>query len=109
MVLGEETGRYVYRLIAIKLILESPEKYGFHIRNEQKYQAIPYHIVLVDTPIQSIPDFAHALGVNYKVLKELNPWLREDKLSNKSKKEYQIKIADTAFRKVTIDTAFYKE
>jgi hypothetical protein len=108
LVLGDETGRYVYRLIAIKLILESPQKYGFYIRPDQMYKSIPYHLVQIDSSINSIPDFANHLGINYKVLKELNPWLREDKLTNKYKKTYQIKIADTNYRQVIADTSFYK-
>lgn len=108
LVLGDETGRYVYRLLAIKLILESPQDYGFFIKPEQGYKNIPFYMVSVDTTIESMPDFAHSLGINYKVLKELNPWLREDRLSNRYKKTYEIKIVDTAYRKVSVDTAFYK-
>ncbi|MFA6403305.1 MAG: hypothetical protein WCX31_17025 [Salinivirgaceae bacterium] len=61
----------------------------------------------MDTPIRSIPDFANQLGVNYKMLKELNPWLRDDKLTNSLRKKYQIKIVDTDFRPVIPDTAYY--
>lgn len=107
LILGEETGRYLYRLIAIKLILEDPEKYGFSVLRDDYYPEIPYKIVEVDTPIRSIPDFANQMGVNYKLLKELNPWLREDKLTNSIRKKYQIKIVDNDFRTVIPDTAYY--
>jgi len=109
LILGEETGRYLYRLIAIKLILEDPEKYGFSLHRGDYYPEIPYKIVEVDTPIRSIPDFANQLGVNYKMLKELNPWLRDDKLTNSNRKKYQIKIVDTDFRTVIPDTAYYNK
>jgi hypothetical protein len=109
LVLGEETGRYVYRLIALKLIMENPENYGFYINDKQKYQNIPHTLVEVDSAVSNLADFAHQLGINYKVLKELNPWLRDDKLTNKTGKKYQIKIADTTIRTVVPDTVFYKK
>jgi len=109
LVLGEETGRYVYRLIAYKLILESPESYGFHVKESEKYRPVPYEIVVVDSSIQSIPDFAYSLGVNYKLLKELNPWLRDNKLTNKYKKSYEIKIAEKNYREVLHSQIFYPQ
>jgi soluble lytic murein transglycosylase-like protein len=36
---NHETGRYVYRILALKLILENPNNYGFSIPNDQKYKA----------------------------------------------------------------------
>jgi membrane-bound lytic murein transglycosylase D len=109
LVLGEETGRYLYRMIAIKLILEDPEKYGFKLDKDEYYPELPYKIVEVDTSIPSIPDFAHKMGVNYKILKELNPWLRDDKLTNATQKKYQIKILDPDFRTIIPDTAYFKQ
>lgn len=107
LVLGDETGRYLYRLIAFKLILENPEKYGYFIEKDQYYSEIPFHWVEVDSTIHSMPDFANFFNINYKILKELNPWLREDKLTNSNHKNYRIKIIDTRYRQVIADTAFY--
>jgi membrane-bound lytic murein transglycosylase D len=109
LVLGEETGRYLYRMIALKLILEDPDKYGFKIDRDEYYPEIPYKIVEVETSIPSIPDFAHKMGVNYKMLKELNPWLRDDKLTNAGRKKYEIKILDPDFRTIISDTAYFKQ
>lgn len=109
LVLGDETGRYIYRLIAIKLILETPDKFGFHVNDSDKYNEIPYKIVIVDSTIQSIPDFANKMGINYKVLKELNPWLRDSKLTNKNQKTYEIKIASTKYRVIAPNPKFYKK
>lgn len=109
LVLGEETGRYVYRLIALKLILEAPEKFGFHVNDNEKYQPIPYKVFVIDSTIQSIPDFANMMGVNYKILKELNPWLRDNKLTNKNKKTYEIKIASKEYRLIEPNLKFYPE
>lgn len=109
LVLGAETGRYLYRVIALKLILENPEKYGFYIQKNQKYSSIPYTLVRVDTAISQLADFAYEMGINYKVLKLLNPWLRDNKLTNKTNKTYEIKIAKKDWREVIPDTEFYND
>jgi len=101
LLLNNETGRYVYRILAIKLILENPEKYGFHVREKDFYHAVPTYEVKVDTSVSSFADFAEKFSINYKVLKYFNPWLRESYLTNKSKTEYLIKIPEEGFRSYT--------
>jgi hypothetical protein len=72
--LPRETERYVFRIAAIKLVMENPEKYGFRIPKNELYEAIPYDVVPVDIryPVH-IADLAQALGTDYKTIKELNP------------------------------------
>jgi peptidoglycan lytic transglycosylase D len=101
LLLNNETGRYVYRILAIKLILENPEKYGFHVREKDFYLAVPTYEVKVDTAVTDFADFAEYFSINYKILKYFNPWLRESYLTNKSKKEYIIKIPEEGFRSYT--------
>ncbi|HJM16304.1 MAG TPA: hypothetical protein QF851_02495, partial [Flavobacteriales bacterium] len=36
--------------------------------------------------------YSDSLEINYKILKQFNPWLRDKKLTNKSKKTYTIII-----------------
>ena len=92
LLLGEETGRYLFRIIALKEILNHPDNYGFNFRNKDLYQSIPTYKVSVDTTVTDFAAFAQGLGINYKILKLHNPWLREKHLNNKSKKEYLIEI-----------------
>lgn len=92
LLLGEETGRYVFRIFAIKEIMENPEKYGFHFSQEDLYEHIPTTTVKVDQPVEDFADFAKQHGINYKILKIHNPWLREANLNNRSGKVYQIEI-----------------
>jgi len=92
VLLGEETGRYVFRILAIKEILSNPEAYGFNFDKEDLYTHIPVNEVTVDTAVSSFPKFAKEFGINYKILKIHNPWLRDDHLNNASRKEYIIKI-----------------
>ncbi|MBU8891218.1 MAG: lytic transglycosylase domain-containing protein [Bacteroidales bacterium] len=98
LLLNNETGRYIYRVLAIKLILENPEKFGFHVREKDLYHSVPTYEVKVDTAVSDFADFAEKFAINYKVLKYFNPWLRESFLTNKSNKEYYIKIPKEGYR-----------
>lgn len=92
LLLGEETGRYVFRILALKQILADPERYGFNFKEEHLYEKVPSYKVKVDTVVTDFVQFAEHFGINYKILKLHNPWLREDHLNNASRKEYQIEI-----------------
>ena len=92
LLLNNETSRYVFRILAIKEIIENPKKYGFQFRSEDLYENIPTYEVMVDTSINSWADFSKDYGINYKILKLHNPWLRESYLTNKLKKKYYIEI-----------------
>ncbi len=92
LLLGEETSRYVPRIIALKEIMQHPKQYGFHFDSEDLYHPIPTYTVEVDTTVTNLARFAKGFGINYKELKIQNPWLRENKLNNKSRKKYYIKI-----------------
>lgn len=97
LLLGQETGRYVFRIMAIKEILSQPEKYGFDIQKEDMYNAVPSFTVEVDTPVQNFADFANLYEINYKILKRHNPWLREPHLNNQSGKKYVIEIPNKGY------------
>ena len=92
LLLGEETGRYLFRIIALKEILKNPEKYGYNFTKEDLYKDIPTYTVNVDTAVTDFTAFAKSFGINYKILKIHNPWLREPKLNNKTRKVYNIEI-----------------
>ena len=93
LLLADETERYVPRIVAVKEILSDPRKYGFIVEEDQLYYLEPTKTVKVDTVITDIARFSKDFGINYKVLKLHNPWLRENKLNNASRKMYEIKIA----------------
>ncbi|MCS6990407.1 MAG: transglycosylase SLT domain-containing protein [Chitinophagales bacterium] len=90
--LNPETARYVYRILALKIILQNPQQYGFFLTAEDEYPAQPYRVVTVDTTISSLPDFARQHGTSYKTLRLLNPWLISYSLTNKERRPYQIKL-----------------
>ena len=92
LLLNSETGRYVFRILAFKEILSNPEKYGFYVDQQDLYQAIPTKTIIIDTPVEDFAKFAKQQGINYKILKIHNPWLRDTYLKNASGKAYSIKI-----------------
>ncbi len=92
LLVGDETGRYIPRLIAVKEILTHPEKYGFVFDTTDLYYPTPTYKVMVDTPIHNIALFAKKFKINYKTLKLYNPWLRENHLNNRSRKKYFIRL-----------------
>ncbi|WP_438963393.1 lytic transglycosylase domain-containing protein [Winogradskyella sp.] len=99
LLLGEETGRYMFRIVALKEILNNPTKYGFNFNKDHLYKPIPTYKIEVDTAVTDFTQFAERFGINYKVLKLHNPWLREKHLNNKSRKMYQIEIPKEGYYK----------
>ncbi|MEM0542722.1 lytic transglycosylase domain-containing protein [Flavobacterium sp. j3] len=90
--LTEETSRYVFRILALKEIMKQPVKYGFNLNPGDLYTSIPTKKIEVDSTISNLSSFALSQGINYKILKLHNPWLRDKKLVNPSKKKYEIEI-----------------
>jgi len=92
LLLGEETGRYVFRILAMKELLNNPERYGFEVPETHMYKRVVTRKLPVDTAISNLASFAKMHQVNYKELKIFNPWLLENHLNNKSRKQYYIEV-----------------
>lgn len=92
LLLSDETSRYVFRILALKEIMKNPSQFGFSIAPEAQYEILPVKKVEIDSSITDLADFAKSQGINYKILKIHNPWLRESKFVNDSNKKYQIEI-----------------
>lgn len=92
LLLTEETARYVFRILALKEIMKNPVKYGFNVPKAELYENLPTKKIEVDSTITDLAQFAKAQGINYKILKYHNPWLRDKKLDNPAKKKYTIEI-----------------
>lgn len=99
LLLNEESSRYVFRILATKIILSHPTKYGFYLRKKDLYPPIPTTSIKIDSSITNLADFAIRNKINYKILKEFNPWLRENFLKNKDKKQYTILIPKEEYLK----------
>lgn len=92
LLLGEETSRYVFRAIAIKLIFENPEKYGFNFTEEHLYKKEDLQEIKITKTIDNLRDWAFENSINYKQLKRYNPWLRKNSLSVRRGKSYIFQI-----------------
>ncbi len=95
MWLVDETSRYMFRLLAVKMMFEDPSLFGFSFKSEDLYPYIPARKqIKVTDPVEDLVDFAEKNGVTYADLKRANLWLRESKLNNKSHRTYYVDIPD---------------
>lgn len=90
--IAEETSRYVFRILALKEIMQNAEKYGFVLPENTLYQPIKTKKIAVDYNIDNLYQFAKDQGINYKILKLHNPWLRNTELKVTEGKTYYIEI-----------------
>ena len=96
--LTDETSRYIFRVMAMKMIMENPAAYGFDLRREQLYYPLEYKEVQVSGPVDDWATWAKQQGISYQQLREDNPWIRARKLTNKAGKTYTVKVATPASR-----------
>lgn len=92
LLLTEETSRYVFRILALKEIMQNPAKYNFTVQPNEVYPLIPVKKVDVDATVEDLAVFAKDQGINYKILKIHNPWMRDRKLSVTPGKKYTVEI-----------------
>ncbi len=92
LLLNDETSRYVFRILALKEIMKNPKLYGFEFTDQELYKNVKTKKIVVDTSINDLASFALSQGINYKILKIHNPWLRDRKLVNTNQKKYIIEI-----------------
>ena len=87
----EETTRYMYRILACKMMFENPEAFGFDVKD--RYPVIPdKKVVEVSSSDVDLVKLAEDNGVSYAELKRANLWLRGSKLTNKAGKTYKVTI-----------------
>lgn len=90
--LVQETSRYVFRIIAYKLVMENPKRYGYRFSRKNLWQPVGYTTVDVSASVASWVDWAKAKGITYAQLREANPWIRSTKLTNASGKTYKVRV-----------------
>jgi membrane-bound lytic murein transglycosylase D len=101
--LPEETSRYVFRMRAMKEIINDPERYGFHVRAKDLYPPYSTRTVEVTGPIEDLAEWAIRQGTDYRTLKLLNPWLRDNKLTNPKGRTYMVLMPADDFDRVDGD------
>ena len=76
--------------------MQNPIKYGFIFRKKDLYDMPDFKLVYIDTTINDLYSFSQKLGANFKIIKQYNPWIREDHLPNSSRRNYIIKLPDSS-------------
>ena len=108
--LVDETSRYMFRLLAMKMIMEDPAAYGFILSDDQLYQPLEYDTYQVNTSVSDWPTWAKEHGTNYLTLREHNPWIRAKSLTNKSGKTYTVRIpTEKSMKRSTLKTKTYNK
>lgn len=92
VMLPEETMRYIFRILALKHIISESQKFGFMVQNIDAYKPVKTRTVTVNASVPNLAEFAIANGTTYRMLKQLNPWLRSRALPVKSGKSYEVKL-----------------
>jgi membrane-bound lytic murein transglycosylase D len=91
--LNAETSRYIFRIVALKTILDAPDHFGFNLLPEDYYPPFDnYTLVEVNGPIANWGDFAREHGTNFRQLKIYNPWILGTTLTNKERKRYSVRV-----------------
>lgn len=90
--LTEETSRYVFRIMAMKVIMENPAQFGFHLTDRQLYQPEQFTEVEVSGPVEDWPAWAKSHGITFAQLRDANPWIRSKSLTNKNNKTYTVRV-----------------
>lgn len=103
--LVDETSRYVFRIIAAKLIMENPAKYGFRLSKDQLYQPVEYKTVEVSGSVDDWAVWAKKQGITYAQLREHNTWIRSSKLVNETTKK---RTAKTYNIKIPVQKSLYR-
>ncbi|MDR1005878.1 MAG: lytic transglycosylase domain-containing protein [Bacteroidales bacterium] len=86
--LNSETSRYIFRILAYKLLIENPQQYGYYIRLQDCYYPVRTKTINIDTSVNDFNVVCKQMGVTYKLFRQYNPQLRQNKLTNANKKAY---------------------
>jgi membrane-bound lytic murein transglycosylase D len=92
LLLPEETNRYIFRILALKHLLGNAAKFGFVLPPEDVYQPLKTRELTITSSIPNLAQFAQNEGTSYKMLKLLNPWMRDRKLTVKPGKSYTVQL-----------------
>lgn len=106
--LTDETSRYVFRILAMKAVMENAPTFGFVLRADQLYQPMEYSEVEVSEAVEDWAAWSRERGITYAQLREANPWIRAKSMTNKSGKTYRVKIpVESSLRRSTAHIKVY--
>lgn len=88
--ISEEPARYIFRILALKEIMENPKDFGFYIPEKELYQQESTRTLIVDKSVTDWVEFSVQNGVSYQAIKRLNPWVRSKKLTVSKGNQYNL-------------------
>lgn len=94
LLLNDQTNRFVFRILALKEIMENPKKYRFEIQEKDQYTPENLKQVKVHATVPDLIAFAIAQGVTYKTLKNYNEWILTDKLTVKDTAKWVLDLPE---------------
>lgn len=95
----DETMRYMFRVLSFKLLVENPSFYGYMIQSADYYPVLDnYTEITVDDAHIDWSKVASDNGTTYKMLRQLNHWIRDYEFNNPSRKKLTVKIPGPGFR-----------
>ena len=91
--INEETMQYLFRIVALKYIMQRPEEFGYRVDTADHYPLLDsYRTVSVTETIENLGDFAREQGTTYRMLKLYNPWLVTGSLTVSRGNRYELRI-----------------
>lgn len=102
LLLPEETSRYIFRILAFKHLLENATELGFKVDESEHYTVVPYREVTVNSTIANLAQFAIDNGINFKILRQMNPWLKGRSLTISGGKTYTLKIPTQTVKETSV-------
>jgi len=90
--LPEETNKYIFRILAFKHLIENADALGFRVEQEEKYAPVAVREIRISKTIPDLALFAIEQGTSYKMLRNLNPWLKGRSLTVRAGKTYTVRL-----------------
>lgn len=87
LLLYDETSRYIPRILAYKLLLRNPDRFGYKVEKDQLYIQEKTHEIVINEDLPNLSAFAKSLNITLKTLRFFNPWLRSNSLTIKKEGE----------------------
>lgn len=99
MFLPEETMRYVFRCLTFKMLVETPGAYGYVVDPGDTFKPLTGY---TEVEVKGAPidwsAVARQYGTTYKMLRELNHWIRDYTYPNKANRTLILKVPAKGFR-----------
>jgi hypothetical protein len=78
LLINPESGRYLFRILAAKLILSMPDKYGYS--KLEPYERFTFREQILSESIADLPYWCRQNGFSYKCFRILNPWIKTNRI-----------------------------